>query len=174
LEGKATEGTDRRLEHSLPFFFGGFACFFIAFMLRGEVVRKGNPPMWVLFIAIGCIAVGAGIVLLWAQDDEPEGKVEARGDEVVVKKEEWHSIQEELSQLRTLRSKLGDSAADTKAGDEKPTEEGPAPLVAKDETSQAKDPTPSETADAPAPKRRGKGRRGRSRRKNLPDEGEGN
>lgn len=92
-------GSDRLLG-ALPFFFGGGLSLLLAFTLRREPTRSGVPPLWVLFLMLGLIALVAGILLLLAREGEDEDEHEPGPEEVVVSKEEWERVQHELRKLR--------------------------------------------------------------------------
>ncbi len=117
VSGSGEEFVSDRFVSSLPFLFGGGLSLFLAYSLREAPSRAGVPPFWVLFLAIGVIALVAGAALVLSR--EPEGDQDedgaedgvpvegGRGDTVAVPKAEWARVQRELERLR------GSSSTDT-------------------------------------------------------------
>lgn len=120
---------EERLLSGLPFFFGGGLAVFFAYSLRDAPVRSGVPPLWILFLTLGIIALVAGVLL--ALSTEPDAEEEDEGtkaDHVVVPKKEWEGLQAELSRLRGSSPKTEAKAAapDWEEGDPPSSGQGPA------------------------------------------------
>ena len=83
----------------LPFLFGGGLALLLAYTLRTEPARAGTPPLWVLFLTLGLVALIAGVLLIISSEPEPGED----GDEehVVVPRKEWTRVQRELRELRS-------------------------------------------------------------------------
>lgn len=135
------ETWEDRLAGALPFLFGGGLALFFAYTLRSAPSRSGVPPLWVLFLTLGVLALGAGVLL--AISREPDDEEEGSEDHVVVPRKEWDRLQSELSRLRTR----GASTPNDTAGGSPPVpppSRGPPP-------TDAPSPASSSSAETPAP-----------------------
>lgn len=94
------EGPQDRMLAGVPFLFGGVLALFLAYTLRQAPTRTGVPPFWVLFLAVGIIALVAGVLLMLSR--EPEGE-EDDDETIAVPKKEWARVQRELERLRTVQ-----------------------------------------------------------------------
>lgn len=129
---------EERLLSGLPFLFGGGLALFFAYALRDAPARTGVPPLWILFLTLGAIALAAGILLVLStepegEDEEDDGK---KKDTIVVPKKEWERLQSEVTRLRASSS----NAPEQKAAPSPPKGASPAkpdPSRSEPRTSEA-------------------------------------
>jgi hypothetical protein len=93
-----------RLLSGLPFLFGGGLAIFLAFELRSAPQRSGIPPLWVLFLTLGVVALAAGLLLMLTSEPSTEEDDEET-DRVVLPRKEWDHLQRELRHLRSAQAR---------------------------------------------------------------------
>jgi hypothetical protein len=122
--------TAERALSGLPFFFGGALAIFLAYELRSATSRSGIPPLWVLFLTLGIVALVAGFLLVLTTEPSPEEE-EEDPDHVVLPRKEWDHLQLELRRLRSAQGQKGHGAKDLRPqGGSSPPGGSPAEEVA--------------------------------------------
>ena len=88
------------LEHSLPFLVVGAACLGLAIWMRASEVHSFGlrMPLWTLLAAIG-VTVGAGGLALTLVEEPDEHLPEGHSDLVMVEREVWEKLQEEVGSI---------------------------------------------------------------------------